>query len=220
MTKFILNDFHRDVPDTKLIKDLLRVKDVLKNKSVSIHKYDEIGKYCSRTLIRRFGTWNEALKKSGLVINNHVDISDKELFDNLKIVWEKLGRQPVRRDIKKPLSKFNELTYTRHFGSWRKALIKFAEYINKGKHNNADYLKEKIFRHKTQRNISYNLRFRILLRDGFTCQSCGSSPVKERGVQLHVDHKIPWSKGGETVPENLITMCSKCNLGKGNNFDL
>ncbi|WP_343324290.1 HNH endonuclease signature motif containing protein [Streptococcus sp. Marseille-P8640] len=33
-------------------------------------------------------------------------------------------------------------------------------------------------------------------------------------VVLHVDHIIPWSKGGETVLGNLQTLCSKCNLGK------
>jgi 5-methylcytosine-specific restriction endonuclease McrA len=41
----------------------------------------------------------------------------------------------------------------------------------------------------------------------------------ERGVELHVDHILPWSKDGETVEENLQTKCSKCNLGKGNAFD-
>ena len=32
---------------------------------------------------------------------------------------------------------------------------------------------------------------------------------------LHVDHVIPWSSGGETIPENLRAACSDCNLGKG-----
>ena len=45
------------------------------------------------------------------------------------------------------------------------------------------------------------------MRDGFTCrftcQSCGASPIKERGVELYVDHIIPWSKGGETEEPNL-----------------
>ncbi|MDR2876514.1 MAG: HNH endonuclease [Chromatiales bacterium] len=26
----------------------------------------------------------------------------------------------------------------------------------------------------------------------------------------------PWSKGGETVIENLRTLCSLCNIGKSN----
>lgn len=54
------------------------------------------------------------------------------------------------------------------------------------------------------------------MRDGFTCKSCGRSPIKERNVELHVDHILPWSQGGETIDSNLETKCKKCNLGKGN----
>lgn len=34
------------------------------------------------------------------------------------------------------------------------------------------------------------------------------------GALLHVDHVIPWSKGGETTLENLRVLCSVCNIGK------
>ena len=57
------------------------------------------------------------------------------------------------------------------------------------------------------------------MRDGFACKSCGRSPSKELGTELHIDHIIPWSKGGETVETNLQTKCQQCNLGKGNAFD-
>ncbi|NTV30014.1 MAG: HNH endonuclease [Candidatus Omnitrophica bacterium] len=36
------------------------------------------------------------------------------------------------------------------------------------------------------------------------------------GLELHVDHKEPFSKQGKTVLENLETKCRDCNLGKGN----
>jgi len=74
-------------------------------------------------------------------------------------------------------------------------------------------------KHKTKREISERMRFRILMRDGFACKACGRSPATEIGVELHVDHILPWSKGGETVEENLSTKCKECNLGKGNAFD-
>ena len=51
-------------------------------------------------------------------------------------------------------------------------------------------------------------------RDNFKCCKCGKSPAKDPSVELHVDHIIPWAKGGETVLENLQTLCSDCNLGK------
>lgn len=69
-------------------------------------------------------------------------------------------------------------------------------------------------RHKTSRNISDRLRYLVLKRDNYTCRACGASPAKDIAVELHVDHIIPWSKGGETTLDNLQTLCSKCNLGK------
>ena len=61
------------------------------------------------------------------------------------------------------------------------------------------------------------LRFQVLQRDSFRgihrCVICGRSPQKH-GVVLHVDHIVPWSRGGLTVLENLQTACEDCNLGK------
>ena len=70
--------------------------------------------------------------------------------------------------------------------------------------------------HKTKREIGLQLRFKVFKRDNFKCCICGASPAKDPDVELHVDHIIPWSKGGETVYENLQTLCSKCNIGKSN----
>lgn len=66
----------------------------------------------------------------------------------------------------------------------------------------------------TSRKISNTLRYQVLKRDNFKCCACGASPAKDPSVELHIDHIIPWSKGGETTIENLQTLCSKCNLGK------
>ena len=64
------------------------------------------------------------------------------------------------------------------------------------------------------RSISDKLRYAVLKRDHFKCCACGASPAKDPSVELHVDHIIPWSKGGDTSLDNLQTLCSKCNLGK------
>lgn len=67
---------------------------------------------------------------------------------------------------------------------------------------------------RKRRDPSTRLRFQVLVRDHFTCRFCGASPQKDPAVTLHIDHIIPWSKGGETTLDNLQTLCSKCNLGK------
>ena len=64
-------------------------------------------------------------------------------------------------------------------------------------------------------NGYYKMRFEILKRDYFTCQYCGR---KAPQVELHIDHIIP-RKGtpeanADNRPENLITACKACNLGK------
>jgi 5-methylcytosine-specific restriction endonuclease McrA len=73
---------------------------------------------------------------------------------------------------------------------------------------------EKDYSHKTKREPGMRLRFEVLKRDNFKCCACGASPAKDPSVDLHIDHVIPWSKGGETVLDNLQTLCSACNIGK------
>ena len=67
---------------------------------------------------------------------------------------------------------------------------------------------------RNTRAISDKLRYKVLKRDNFKCCACGASPAKDPSVELHIDHIIPWSKGGESTLENLQTLCSKCNIGK------
>ena len=58
--------------------------------------------------------------------------------------------------------------------------------------------------------VTNKLRFRIYERDGERCVHCGSTR------NLEIDHIIPVSKGGKSIPSNLQTLCHKCNLEKGN----
>lgn len=63
--------------------------------------------------------------------------------------------------------------------------------------------------------MTNSLRGMIKQRDGFTCQNCGVSVAAEPHLLLEVDHVIPVSRGGLSVPENLQTLCWKCNRSKG-----
>ncbi len=65
-----------------------------------------------------------------------------------------------------------------------------------------------------QRAIPLALRFQVLERDKGRCPLCGRG--RTDGVTLHVDHVTPYSLGGLTVLANLQSLCSECNLGKGN----
>lgn len=66
---------------------------------------------------------------------------------------------------------------------------------------------------RNQRKLmTKELRKQIMIRDNYTCQICGKYMPDEVG--LHIDHIIPLSKGGKTVPSNLQVLCSKCNGNK------
>lgn len=55
-------------------------------------------------------------------------------------------------------------------------------------------------------------RFNVFLRDGFSCQYCGTQDREN----LTFDHLIPRSRGGKTTWDNIVTACSPCNLRKAN----
>ena len=55
-------------------------------------------------------------------------------------------------------------------------------------------------------------RLRIFVRDRFRCQYCGAKPEASK---LSLDHILPRSRAGRSVPENLVTACVRCNTRKG-----
>ena len=68
---------------------------------------------------------------------------------------------------------------------------------------------------KRQRSLmTPELRRQIAERDNYTCQICGK--YMPDSVGLHIDHIVPVSKGGKTVPSNLQVLCSRCNGSKSN----
>jgi hypothetical protein len=61
-------------------------------------------------------------------------------------------------------------------------------------------------------HIPKGMRHEVFKRDGYRCVECGAK--RDDGATLHVDHKIPVSKGGTDELDNLQTLCSDCNLNK------
>ncbi len=223
MKNFELKLRRRNIPDADLIVDMQRVAKHLQSQSITKVDYDLHGNFGATTILRKFGGWNKALDAAGLIFTNRINIPEEELFENLANLWQALGRQPVGKDLSKALgkSKFSLGTYEKRFGSWNKALVAFVQYVGspdagavadarvpiERDHNN---------RQRTTKKINWRLRATVLIRDSCICRMCGASPSKDSSVTLHVDHIKPWTKGGETVIENLQTLCSVCNVGKSN----
>jgi hypothetical protein len=211
--KFRLEPHHRNVPDDELIQDLSRVAAELGSRRVTIDQYNERGQFHATTLTRRVSSWFKVLATAGLEKTRNLNISNEELFENLAEVWPKVGRQPRYGDIEGGESRFSAGTYEKPFGTWRKALEAFVSWANEGAEVSATPPEgQKSANRRTARSPNWRQRALVLLRDGATCRMCGARP--EHGARLHVDHVVPWAKGGGTVMENLQILCERCNVGK------
>jgi len=160
----------------------------------------------------QFGSWNEAKFLAGLrLIPKHGSdrtgrkkYTEQWLLKKLHEAKAFLGRDLRRNDMKE-LCKLkigfpDSAVYENRFGSWNKALIIAGLPLWKKPRN------------PNNRNVTLRLRFEVLERDRFRCQYCGREP--RDGAKLAIDHIVPFSKGGKTIIENLITSCFECNAGK------
>lgn len=215
---FEFKERRKNIPDEDLLQDVIKAAKGLEQESITMEQYSDRGSFHPSTLVRRFGSWHKVLENCNLPQNRTpMNIPNELLFENMAEVWQLLGRQPSYNDLGKCGSRYSNGTYEKRFGSWNNALKAFIEFINNGE-NQLPVLKTKpkpteIF-NLTPRNINWRLRAKVLIKDNCICQMCGTSPAKDPDVVLHVDHVRPWSKGGETVEENLRTLCSRCNIGK------
>lgn len=66
---------------------------------------------------------------------------------------------------------------------------------------------------KKKSSIRYSKQ-NVFLRDGYTCQYCGTKVNKKTAT---LDHVVPTSHGGKSTFENATTACAPCNANKGNN---
>jgi len=218
--KFALDAFNRNVADDELLQDLAAVDAKLRaqGKALTFRSYNEYGKYSASTIGVRFGSWNDGLRKAGIAPRQEKDVPLEALFDNLKRVWIAKGRQPVFRDMSAEPSQYTASIYSDRFGGWRKALEQFVASVDHERSELLSYeveVKDSKGAKRTKRDPSLALRFYVLKRDRFCCVACGRSPATTPGLVLEIDHDVAWSKGGETIEENLKTLCFDCNRGKG-----
>lgn len=60
-----------------------------------------------------------------------------------------------------------------------------------------------------RKNLSTTACLAVFAKDGYQCVRCGT------GEELTVDHIHPVALGGGDEPENLQTLCKRCNSRKG-----
>lgn len=211
------------IPEDELFEDLKLVAKKLGKTSLTMDEYEKNGKFKRGVFKRKFGSWNNALIKVDLEIRKRGNntITDEELFKNLASAWEQIGRQPSQSNLDSKISKFHSGAYKKRFGTFNNALVVFSKWSEAENTTSAQISHEPtILERKTKRDPSLRLRYLVMKRDCFRCQAewhkkdFPKSPSENASVHLEVDHKIPWSRGGETILENLRTLCSECNKAK------
>lgn len=164
----------------------------------------------------------EIIKQLNIIVDKIASDTAREIpiiFRNKKvrkIMYIELGMDELRMN-EDYFIKF-VFEYVSPQGRSFKQYIYSLDNIGVGKiiHYMQDKVTGKEFNKKQRSLMTDKLRKEILERDNYTCKKCGNSTYDEKNLLLEVDHIIPVSKGGKTVPENLQTLCWKCNRSKGN----
>jgi len=223
--------------DEELLAELRCVSSMLSGRPVTVEAFQVHARMNAETVRRRFGSWGKALQKAGLTAAPlGRRYSDDDYFENLLAVWTHYGRQPTYGEMDRPPSRIPSGAYEAKWGTWRKALLAFIQRADADVaapppvQEEASPLQPSAHRPKDSpelarrpssvdraslRQIPLGLRYQVLSRDRFRCVLCGGSPATRPGCELHVDHVLPFARGGRTVLGNLRTLCHDCNLGKG-----
>jgi hypothetical protein len=221
----------------QVVEELRRVAAKLGNRRFSRREFDEHAESCKgSTVLKNFDTWNQALDATGLDLATHrtprTQISDSQLLEELGRIWRSLGHRPSKGEWDSVETKYSYTTYKQRFGGWLNACVAFLEgttgTATAGGSETAvadEALPRANKRSGSQaasnpRYVPLKVRLQVMTRDRFCCVMCGRSPAAEAGVQLHIDHVIPFSRGGASIIDNLQTLCQDCSLGKGNDESL
>lgn len=220
--------FARNMTDDDILKEIKRVATKLdKPVGLGISEFDQHSVISHATARKRFGSWRKTLEHAGLSAGRLGNrYTDEECFENLFNVWTYYGHPPKTTEMYQPPSKIGYVAYTRRWGTWIKAIEAFVQRTEQDsdtlpqQDESKKHLKKVVCASpktsSNKRKIKLGIRYKVLKRDHFRCVLCGRSPATEQGCELHVDHVIPFSKGGKSTLDNLRSTCRECNLGKSN----
>lgn len=132
--EYILNDFHRNIPDEELLNDIVHVAGIVNSSSLTKREYNKHGKYSSNTIERRFGGWNNALSLCGITPNSsqiyaaksshdNRNVSTEELLNDIRLVAEHLGKNTISSGDYTKYGTYSRDICFRRFKTWNDVLI-------------------------------------------------------------------------------------------------
>lgn len=233
ITAKLIRRENRFLSDDEILDELKRIACLLQTDTLTrndIRTHSEL--IADTIVVSRFGSLKKGFELAGLKTsrNYRERIDDVRYLENILSVWTFHGRQPTANEMNVIPSTISKNAYLNRFGSWRQALQSFIEFANSDSQEKSEEKKDAAIsvkdsstrtqtRPEEKRGIALGLRYKILSAANFRCIRCGNSPALDHSCKLHVDHILPFSKGGKTVYENLQALCDKCNLGKSNSYN-
>lgn len=202
------NYYDKLSPEDLLIYELInhkkQIKDNISNVIYNSNQYD-LYKY-DVSKIKKFGFFN-----------SEENFRFKKLLENIeKDMFKSLIKKPTvsyNIDVVISLTNINMKVLNNKSASFNmlyiEHLLEQIEDKTNERYNNK-YIWDAICRIERAK-VTNSLRFAIYKRDGYRCCKCG-----RKTEDLEIDHILPISKGGKTHPNNLQTLCKRCNKNKSN----
>lgn len=199
----------------KVEQDLISVKSEL-GEIPSKRKYSDVGEYSYRTVENRFGGWNDALEEVFDSVRKHQNISEQELYDEIKRLHKELGRAPMQEDMNKT-GKFSPDTYRERLGGWRTSVEACGiEPVTRGLKSGSEHRDWKGGSTEYYHPNWSEIRQEIISRDGNTCRICNE--FENRLSVHHIKPRSSFVEDGEydydsaCKRQNLITLCTSCHM--------
>lgn len=224
----------RNMNDEQVLEALRSLAARFGTDELTAERVEEHLPFGRATLAKRWGSAQAAFQAAGLTPSRlGRRYTAEQCHNNMLVVWTHYGRPPKYSEMSLPPSQVGGKAYMLRFGTWNKALAAFVERVNAETQEREDDSEPApsasarplavpqsppMREGEDARGIPLGLRFRVLHRDRFKCVLCGDHPARNLECRLHVDHIVPWSKGGRTQEDNLRALCEGCNVGRSNRF--
>jgi len=136
------------ISELELIQELLRLDSIV-DSSPKAQDMTDIGRYGENTYLRRFGSWNDALREAGIEENRRSNIPEEELISELKRLHTEFGKPPSA-SLMNDEGEFSERVYLGRYGSWNESLKEAGIEPNFHQDITKDELREELFRLKKE----------------------------------------------------------------------
>lgn len=137
------NCFTKKYSNEEILKEINRVAKNL-NKTPTYDELNHLSKIRPRTMVDRFGSFNNAIISAGLVPHNY-NVKEKEIIEEIVRISKKLGKTPSEKEFTTHSILSADLVKLR-FGRFNKALVMAGLRVNIGRGLSFEDIKSEIER--------------------------------------------------------------------------